>query len=125
DGRYTDRRPTSEPLLQLVIFSLAVDQALPPTIIVNDDVDVVRVVERRGAPRVSRLVEAPFRRGGLPDQPVEVVAVLLIADPAAFGREIELVPPLQLRLGRQRHLAGLLIADQISADGNQRVDPLR
>src|SRR5262245_16067063 len=51
--------------------------------------------------------------------------VFLVTRPAAFGGEIELVPPLKLSLGRQRHLAGLLAPDQVPADGDERFDALR
>src|SRR6185295_2482142 len=70
------------------------------------------------------VVEAPLGRSLPPDQLIEVMPVLLVADPAAFRGEIELVPPLELGLGRQRHFAGFLVADQVSADGDERSDPL-
>ena len=50
---------------------------------------------------------------------------LLVAGPAAFGREVELVPPFELGLGRQRHLAGFLAADQIAAHGHHGLAALR
>ena len=49
----------------------------------------------------------------------------VVAGPAAFGGEIILVPPLELGLRRQRHLAGFLAADQIAAHGDQRLAALR
>ena len=48
----------------------------------------------------------------------EVVPVFIVAGAAAFGGEVILVPPLQLGVRRQRHLAGLLVADQIAAHGH-------
>ncbi|MNF53954.1 hypothetical protein D3C84_353630 [compost metagenome] len=53
------------------------------------------------------------------------MTILFVAGLTALGCKIELVPPLQLGLGRQRVLARSLIADQIAADGDQRLDPLR
>src|SRR6202140_1835600 len=44
--------------------------------------------------------------------------VFVVAGAAAFGGEIKLVPPLKLGLWRQRHLAGFLAADQITAHGD-------
>src|SRR5919204_2018622 len=73
----------------------------------------------------GRLVEVPPWRGGLPDEPGEVVPVLLVAGAAAFGREVELVPPLQLSGWRQRLLVGLLAADQVAAHRDDRPAPLR
>src|SRR6185295_3298822 len=72
-----------------------------------------------------RIGEGPLRRRELPDEPGEFVAVLLVASATALGREVELVPPLELRLGRQRHLPRFLIADQIAADRDERLAALR
>src|SRR5215210_4394358 len=96
DGRDTDRRSRGEPFLQFIILPLAVGQTEPPAVIVNNDVDVIRVVERRRAVGERRVVEAPLRGTELPNQLVEVVPVFLVTDPAAFRGEIELVPPLEL-----------------------------
>ena len=43
----------------------------------------------------------------------------VVAVPPALGREVVLVPPLQLGLGRQRLPAGGLAADQVAADRDQ------
>ena len=104
DRRHGDHRACREPLFQLVILRLALGQAEPPAIVVDDDIDVIGVVERRGAAIERRVVEAPFRRRGLPDQLRELVPVLLVAGAAALRREVELIPPLQLGLRRQRRL---------------------
>jgi hypothetical protein len=53
------------------------------------------------------------------------VPVFVVADPAAFGGEIILVPPLKLGLRRQRRLAGFLAADQIAAHGDERLAAFR
>ena len=50
---------------------------------------------------------------------------LLVAGPAAFGGKVILVPPLELSLWRQRHLAGLLAADQVPAHRDEGLAALR
>src|ERR1700733_9301617 len=77
---------------------------------------MVGVFERLRAAVEGRVIELPLRRGELPDQLREVVPVFLITLLAALGREIELVPPLQLGRRWQRQLAGLLTREQIAAD---------
>jgi len=79
---------------------------------VNDDGDVIRIVERGGAAVESSIVEIPFRRGELPNQPREIVPVFGETFAAAFGGKVKLIPPLQFGLGWQRHLASFLAADQ-------------
>src|SRR6202011_5576652 len=70
------------------------------------------------------VVEIPFGRGGLPNELGEIVPIGLVADATALGREVELIPPGELRLGRQWCPIGLLAADQIAADRNERFTPL-
>src|SRR5262245_23432268 len=72
DGRRADHRGGGEPLLQLVVFPLAVGQAEPPAVIMDHDVDMIRVVEGRRAAIEGGIVELPLRRGDLPDEPGEV-----------------------------------------------------
>ena len=84
-GRYGDERPLGKPLLQVIIFRLAFSQAEPPAVVVDDDVDVVRVLEGCRRPIERCVVEVPLRRGKLPDELVEVVGVLTVAEPATFG----------------------------------------
>src|ERR1700759_1560572 len=105
DGWYGDDGRLRELLLEFVELRIAFGKCLPPAIIVDDDRDMVGIVEGRRAAGEGGVVEMPLRRGELPDQPVELVAVLLIAGAAALGGEIELVPPLQFRAWRQRDLA--------------------
>src|SRR5262249_53353264 len=45
DGRHADGGRGRETLFQLVVFSFALGQALPPAVIVDHDVDVIRIVE--------------------------------------------------------------------------------
>ena len=91
----------------------------------DHDADMIRIVEGRGAALERGLVEVPLWRSELPDEPGKVVPVFLVAGPAAFGGKIILVPPLELSLWRQRHLAGLLAADQIPAHRDEGLAALR
>ena len=62
--------PSERRLLQLVVLRLALDQAQPPTVVGDDNGDVVRVVEETAAVR-SNVASSKFhlRRIGLPDEP--------------------------------------------------------
>jgi hypothetical protein len=91
----------------------------------DDDCHVIRVVERRGAAIERGVVEFPLWRRKLPDELRKLAPVLVITGPAAFGGEAELIPPLQLGARRQRRLAGLLAANQISAYRHQSLTALR
>src|SRR6185369_15778438 len=104
DARHRDGRRYGQARFQRVVFTFAIGQAQAPAVVVDDDVHMVRIVEGRGAARIGRFVESPFRRCGLPDQMVEVAAVRLVAQAAALGGEIVLVPPFVFGLRRQRHL---------------------
>src|SRR5262249_30718785 len=85
----------------------------------------IGIIESRGAAIERGVVEVPLWRGDLPDELGKIAPVFVVAGAAAFRREIILVPPLQLGFWRQGRLAGLLAADQISADGNQSLAALR
>src|SRR5439155_24245465 len=69
--------------------------------------------------------EVPFRRSDLPNELRKVVSVFVVAGAAAFGGKIILVPPLELSVGRQRHPAGFLAADEITADRHHGLAALR
>ncbi len=117
--------PCGEPLFQIVVFRLAFGEAEPPAVIVDRDRDVIGVIEGCGAAIESGVVEIPFRRGDLPNEFGKIVPVFFVAGPASLGGEVELIPPLQLSLWRQRHLAGFLAADQITAHRDERLAALR
>ena len=102
DGGNGDRRPLGQPSLQIVVLRRAVRKAEPPPVVVDDDVDVVRVVEGCRAAIERGVVERPVRRRGLPDQAGELVPVLLVARAAALGGEVVLVPPGELGGRRER-----------------------
>jgi len=61
----------------------------------------------------------------MPNELRKVVPVLPVADPAALGSEVVLVPPLKLGLREQRQVAGCLAADQVLAHGDQRIAAFR
>jgi hypothetical protein len=96
-----------------------------PAVVVDDDGDVIRVVEGGCAAVQRGVVEAPLRRRLLPDQLGEIAPIFFVTRTAAIGREVELVPPFELCLWRQRHLAGLLAADQVAAHGDERPAAVR
>ena len=110
--------PSASRLSRSAYFALAFGQCEPPPIIVDHDGDVIRIVEGRRAAIERRIIEVPLRRSKLPDELRKVVPVLVVACPAAFGGKVELVPPFELSLRGQRHLAGFLAADQITAHGH-------
>ena len=121
DRGHGDDGAFGEPLLQLGVLGFAFGQPQPPAVVVDHDRDVIRVVEGRRAAIERGVVEVPLRRRGSPDELREVAPVLVVTGPAALGGEVVLVPPLELGLGRQRHLAGLLAADQVAADRDEPV----
>ena len=86
---------------------------------------MIRVLEGRCAAIERGIVEVPFWRSDLPNELCKVVPVFIVAGPAALGGEVILVPPLELRLWWQRHLAGLLAADQVSAHRDEGLAALR
>src|SRR5215212_6088864 len=118
NGGHGDDRTFGKPLFQIVILWVAFSQAEPPAVIMDHDADVIRVVEGRCAAIERGIIEVPLRRSGLPNELGKVVAVCVVASPAAFGCEIILVPPLELSLWRQRHLVGFRAADQITTHGD-------
>src|SRR6185503_9401702 len=92
-----DDRTFGQPLLQIRVSRLAVGQSEPPAVVVDHGGHVIRIVERGRAAIERGIAELPLRRRDLPDQLGEIVSVLVVAGPAALGREVVLVPPLQLR----------------------------
>src|SRR5690242_11996255 len=95
---YDDGRSFGEPTFQLVVLRLAFRQPEPPAIVMDHDADMIGIVEGGGAALEGSLVEVPFWRSELPDELREIMAVFVVASPAAFGGEVILVPPLELSL---------------------------
>src|SRR4030088_2474181 len=94
DRRHTYGRRRSDYRVELRVPRFALSNGYPPTVVVNDYRDVIRILERpRGA--IERLVvKFPLRRRGLPDQLREIAAIILVAFPPSVRCKVELVPPL-------------------------------
>src|SRR5262249_57355312 len=82
-----------ETLLELVVFRLALGQALAPAVVVDHDGNVIGVVEGGGAAVERGVVELPLRGRQLPDELREIAPVFVVAGAAALRGEVELVPP--------------------------------
>ena len=68
----------------------------------------------------SKVASSKRQRGrGLPDESREFASIPVVADATAVGGEVVLVPPGQLRCGRQGIPVGLLAADQVAAHRHQ------
>ena len=124
DRRHSDNRSFEKFVFEVVVSRLAFSQAQSPAVIMDHDVDVIGVVEGLRSSIESGIVEVPFRRDNLPDELVEIVPVLAVAEAAAFDRKIVLVPPRQLSLRRQRLQIRLEISDQITAHRDEGLAPL-
>src|SRR3954451_14042845 len=72
DGGHGDGGTRGQPPLQIGVLRIAVSQAEPPAVIVDDNSDMIWVVEGRRAALERRIVEVPPGRGELPDELVEV-----------------------------------------------------
>src|SRR5947209_5372940 len=100
DGGHGNHGSCGQPLFQIVIFRLTFSQADPPAVIMDDDLDVIRIVEGGCATLERRVVEFPSRRSELPDEPVKIMPVFFVANAAPLRREIELIPPFEFSLWR-------------------------
>src|SRR5437660_12605122 len=96
DRRHTYGRRRSDDLVEIRVPRFALSKGYPPTVVVNDYRDVIRILERpRGA--IERLVgNFPLRRSGLANQFREVASISLVAFPASIPRTLDLVPPSQV-----------------------------
>ena len=74
-----DHWAREELLIEMIVFWLTLSETQPPTIIVNHDIDVIWVFERLRRAMEGRVVEVPFGRSHLPNEPVEIVSVFAIA----------------------------------------------
>ena len=100
DRGHRDHRAYGKTLIQVVILTLAVGQAEPPAIIVNNDADVIGVIKGPRAAFECGIAEIPFWGRQFPNEFVEISPVFVIALAAALGREIELVPSFEFGLRR-------------------------
>ena len=98
DRGHGDDRGFGEPILQLGALGFALGQAQTPAVVVDDDVDVIRVLKRRRAAIKGGIVKAPLRRSRAPNQLGKVTPVPAVTGPTAVGGEVVLVPPLALSL---------------------------
>ncbi|MNT65604.1 hypothetical protein D3C72_2035990 [compost metagenome] len=101
-----------------IVFRLARNQSEPPAIIVDGDIDMVGTVECAGGAVEGFVIELPGGRRRLPDETRKIMGMRGVTGTAAFGGEIELVPPGKLGLGRKWRAIGFLAANQVAADGH-------
>ena len=125
DGRYSEVGKRRELPFQFVVLRFTGGKSEAPSVAAHDDVNVIRVVERRGAAIEGGIVELPLRRSRLPDEPVEVRATRVVTRSSAFGGEVVLIPPRELSGRRQRSLVGILTSDEVAAHRDQRLAPRR
>lgn len=111
DGGHVNDGSARQPRFQVVESRLSLGQAEPPAVIVDHDIDMVRVVECGGTSVERRGAEIPFGGGGLPDQSGKVLAIFVVPGPAPVRGEVELIPSREFRLGRQWGLVRLQVAD--------------
>jgi hypothetical protein len=95
----------------VVIFQLAFSHSEPPAVIVDNDIDMIRIVEGHRCAIERGVIERPLRRSNLPNEPRKFVPVFFVAGPATFCGKIKLVPPFELSFWRQWLLTGFLVAD--------------
>src|SRR6266536_1960311 len=125
DRGHGDDRTFGKPLLQIVIVRLAFSQSQTPAVVMDDDADMIRVVERRRAAIKLSVIEVPFRRSCTTNKLRKIVPISIAAGSPTFRGEIILVPPLELGRWRQRPLVGFRAADQIATHRNHGLAALR
>src|SRR5438874_1932457 len=113
DRRDANERTCSELPLQIVVLRLTVGETEPPTVVVDHDADMIRVVERLCRPFERRVVKPPGGRRRLPDEPRKRRAVLVVPGAATVRGEVVLVPPLELGLRWQWQSVPFAASNQI------------
>src|ERR1700750_1741329 len=96
DGRYADLRCGGQLHFELIKAWITLGQSETPSITVDHDIDVIRVIERRRATQKRCLIEFPLRRRELPDQLGKITPVFGITFATALCRKVVLIPPLKL-----------------------------
>ena len=96
DRRTSDSWKCRDLLLQTIVFSLAGLQAQIPAIVVERDTNEIRIFKRLCRALERFVIERPFRRGLMPDEPVEVLGVLGVTSLTAVCGEIKQIPPFVL-----------------------------
>src|SRR6185295_483729 len=109
-----------EPPFEIIVLPLSFGQAEAPAITVNHNLNMVRIIKRRGTAIIGCVIEVPFWRGELPDEFIKVTRVFFVACSTALSCEIELIPPVQFSFRWQRHPVRRLTTDQITTHGNLR-----
>jgi len=61
DGGHRDDRSFRKLQLEIVVLRFTLGQALPPAVVVDDHIDVVRIFEGRRGAVESSVIEIPFR----------------------------------------------------------------
>jgi hypothetical protein len=107
DSWHADHWSFGKTLLKIVVLCLAFGQSESPAVVVDDDLNVIWVVEGRGAAIERRVIEVPLWRSESPDELVEIVPIFFVAELATFRCEIKLIPPFEFGLRRQRRLIPL------------------
>src|SRR5262245_10423049 len=82
--RYGDHRKFRKPLFQIIVLRFAFSQSEPPPVIMDDDTDVIRIVERCGTALECGVTEPPLRRSDLPNELRKVVPIFSVTCPAAL-----------------------------------------
>src|SRR5580698_4222895 len=124
DCRNGDDRIFSELIFEIVVLRLAFSQAQPKAVIMNHDSDVVRIVERSRGAIEGGVIEVPLWRSNLPNELSEIMPVFVVAEHAAFGGKVILVPPLIFFFGRQGVPIGRGASDKVTAHGDQSLAAL-
>jgi hypothetical protein len=79
DGGHGDHGTFGKPLFKVVILRFAFGQADPPTVIMDDDADMIRVIEGRRAAVERSVIEVPFWRSEPPDELVKIMPVFFVS----------------------------------------------
>src|SRR5262245_4975670 len=79
DSGHGDYGSLGQPLFKIVILRFTFSQPDPPAVIMDHDVDMIRIIEGRGAAIECCIIEVPFRRSEPPDKLVELVPVFFIS----------------------------------------------
>ena len=101
EGRHADRRTGDEELLERLVPRVTEDTAVSVAVLLNDNVDEVRVVEQGSCRSKSPVIEVPLGRPGLPEEAADLATILGQAANAARRVEVPLVPTVTLPCGRQ------------------------
>src|SRR3712207_3169334 len=97
---YGNRRSFGERRFERIVLRFTRFQPQTPSIVVDHDADVIRVVERLRGAVEGGLVELPSRGCEPPNESAEVAPVFAVAALPPLGRKVVLIPPGILGLRR-------------------------